>query len=229
MGDLLTITSSAGPWWTAVNDRGQQGYVPSNFVVPFDSLDRHEWYHGRLRRLEAENMLREQNIGTYLIRDSESKPGTFTRLDHTRSYYESICSYAIILTHMYLLGYSLSVRDANMVKHYRVKVNPEGKQHITRQAMFDSIGALVEHYTQVSDGLCYRLTRPCPKPAQGTLELDYRTAHNWEVDRSTIQLLRLLGKGEFGEVYYGKWSDGQDSDAGVEGVFHMSCGELGFY
>eukprot|EP00124_Ichthyophonus_hoferi_P002798 Ihof_evm1s208 gene=Ihof_evmTU1s208 len=179
IGEHLIITRSDGPWWIAINDKNQQGYVPSNFVVPVDSMDRHEWYHGKVRRLEAENMLREESMGAFMIRDSESKPGE----------------------------YSLSVRDANMVKHYRIKANAEGRYHITRQVVFNSINDLCEHYQCSSDGLCYRLTYPCPKRAQGTLDLDYRTAQNWEVDRNNIKLIRLLGKGEFGEVYYGKWNE----------------------
>ena len=35
------------------------------------------WYHGRLGRAGAEEMLRDREIGSYLVRESESKLGSF--------------------------------------------------------------------------------------------------------------------------------------------------------
>ena len=35
------------------------------------------WYHGRLGRAGAEEMLRDQEAGSYLVRESESKLGSF--------------------------------------------------------------------------------------------------------------------------------------------------------
>ena len=35
------------------------------------------WYHGRLGRAGAEDMLRDQEAGSYLVRESESKLGSF--------------------------------------------------------------------------------------------------------------------------------------------------------
>ena len=52
------------------------------------------WFFGRIRRFDAEKKLLQVGIqsGTYLIRESESRPGQ----------------------------YSLSVRDGLEVKHYRI-------------------------------------------------------------------------------------------------------------
>lgn len=54
-------------------------------------------------------------------------------------------------------------------------------------------------------GLCHVLSRPCPKPQPQMWDLGPELRDKWEIDRSEIQLLRKLGRGNFGEVYYGKW------------------------
>ena len=55
----------------------------------------HRWFFGRIKRADAEKKLLQSGnqSGTYLIRESESMPGQ----------------------------YSLSVRDGDSVKHYRIR------------------------------------------------------------------------------------------------------------
>lgn len=40
-----------------------------------------------------------------------------------------------------------------------------------------------------------------------TIGLSYNTVDQWEIDRSSIRLLRKLGAGQFGEVYEGLWKE----------------------
>lgn len=54
-------------------------------------------------------------------------------------------------------------------------------------------------------GLCHVLSRPCPKPQPQMWDLGPELRDKWEINRSEIQLLRKLGRGNFGEVFYGKW------------------------
>lgn len=42
--------------------------------------------------------------------------------------------------------------------------------------------------------------------APQTYGLSYNTADQWEIDRSSIQLLKKLGAGQFGEVFEGLWN-----------------------
>lgn len=54
-------------------------------------------------------------------------------------------------------------------------------------------------------GLCHVLSRPCRKPQPTIFDLAPTLRDEWEINRNEIQLIRRLGRGNFGEVYYGKW------------------------
>lgn len=49
------------------------------------------------------------------------------------------------------------------------------------------------------------LSRPCPKNTPQIWDLGPELRDKWEIDRTEIQLIRKLGRGNFGEVFYGKW------------------------
>lgn len=59
-------------------------------------------------------------------------------------------------------------------------------------------------------GLCHILSRPCSKPQPQMWDLGPELRDKWEIPRSEIQLIRKLGRGNFGEVYYGKWRNNID-------------------
>jgi len=54
-----------------------------------------------------------------------------------------------------------------------------------------------------ADGLCFRLTRPCPKAAPTRYELSYSMKDQYEVSRDSLEKKELLGAGNFGEVWRG--------------------------
>lgn len=54
-------------------------------------------------------------------------------------------------------------------------------------------------------GLCHVLSRPCPKNTPQIWDLGPELRDKWEINRNEIQLIRKLGRGNFGEVFYGKW------------------------
>nr|XP_054772644.1 tyrosine-protein kinase Yes-like [Lytechinus pictus] len=42
-GDILDVTKTEGDWWQARSQRtGKEGYIPSNYVAPVDSMKREE-------------------------------------------------------------------------------------------------------------------------------------------------------------------------------------------
>uniref|UniRef100_A0A8B9VUG0 non-specific protein-tyrosine kinase n=1 Tax=Anas zonorhyncha TaxID=75864 RepID=A0A8B9VUG0_9AVES len=55
-------------------------------------------------------------------------------------------------------------------------------------------------------GLCCRLAVPCPKGTPKLADLSVKTKDVWEIPRESLQLLKKLGNGQFGEVWMGTWN-----------------------
>ncbi|XP_017774543.1 PREDICTED: proto-oncogene tyrosine-protein kinase Src-like [Nicrophorus vespilloides] len=140
------------------------------------------WYFRKIKRIEAEKklLLPENEHGAFLIRDSESRHN----------------------------DYSLSVRDGDTVKHYRIRQLDEGGFFIARRTTFRTLQELVEHYSKDADGLCVNLCKPCVQVEKPQPEgLSHRTRDQWEIDRSSLKFQRKLGQGQFGEVWEGQWNN----------------------
>ena len=50
------------------------GWVPTSYIKPFNSLENHAWYHGRIERVKAEYLLSSGINGSFLVRESETCP-----------------------------------------------------------------------------------------------------------------------------------------------------------
>lgn len=181
---LLVINNSDGDWWEAqlvgggANDKG---FIPSNYVAPVTSIEAEDWYHGEISRPEAQKILVNNGYpGCYIIRPSEGNPGQ----------------------------YSLSVRDGESVKHYKIRTMDDGRYYVARRQAFSTLNDLVAHYKRDSDGLCCLLTGPCPKAQDKpeTQGLSHNTRDQWEIERSSIKLMKKLGAGQFGDVWEGTWN-----------------------
>ncbi|XP_033247450.1 uncharacterized protein LOC117185841 isoform X2 [Drosophila miranda] len=154
-------------------------------------LNEKSWYFRKIKRIEAEKklLLPENEHGAFLIRDSESRHN----------------------------DYSLSVRDGDTVKHYRIRQLDEGGFFIARRTTFRTLQELVEHYSKDSDGLCVNLCKPCVQTNtfSGVFEIEkpvteglsHRTRDQWEIDRTSLKFVRKLGSGQFGDVWEGQWNN----------------------
>ena len=117
------------------------------------------WYFGKIKYKEAEKLLMEpfNGFGSYLVRESESRPGC----------------------------YSLSVRDVNKVRQYRIHQS-NGLFYVTERVTFECIQDLVTYYQQQADGLCVKLTHPCSfvEKSQPVISLRSRARcdfEDWEI------------------------------------------------
>uniref|UniRef100_A0A8D2ZZC9 Tyrosine-protein kinase n=1 Tax=Scophthalmus maximus TaxID=52904 RepID=A0A8D2ZZC9_SCOMX len=60
--------------WSEVRSKNGQGWVPSNYITPVNSLEKHSWYHGPVSRSAAEYLLSSLINGSFLVRESENLP-----------------------------------------------------------------------------------------------------------------------------------------------------------
>uniref|UniRef100_A0A8C5T402 Tyrosine-protein kinase n=1 Tax=Malurus cyaneus samueli TaxID=2593467 RepID=A0A8C5T402_9PASS len=177
------INNTEGDWWEARSlSSGATGYIPSNYVAPVDSIQGHLPHSG-----ERDN----ERYGTG--RDT------------------GWCPASLPDPHPHAGAYSLSIRDwdeakGDHVKHYKIRKLDNGGYYITTRAQFDTVQQLVQHYVERAAGLCCRLAMPCHKGTPKLADLSVKTKDVWEIPRESLQLLKKLGNGQFGEVWMGTWN-----------------------
>ncbi|XP_053325833.1 tyrosine-protein kinase ABL2 isoform X2 [Spea bombifrons] len=163
--------------WCEVLSKNGQGWVPSNYITPVNSLEKHSWYHGPVSRSAAEYLLSSLINGSFLVRESESSPGQL----------------------------SISLRYEGRVYHYRINTASDGKVYVTAESRFNTLAELVHHHSTVADGLVTILHYPAPKCNKPTVYGVSPIHDKWEMERTDITMKHKLGGGQYGEVYVGVW------------------------
>ncbi|KAG9438290.1 tyrosine-protein kinase Abl isoform X1 [Apis mellifera carnica] len=178
-GEQVRILSynKSGEWCEAHSSTGQVGWVPSNYVTPVNSLEKHSWYHGRICRNAAEYLLSSGINGSFLVRESESSPGQR----------------------------SISLRYEGRVYHYRINEDSEGKMFVTTESKFNTLAELVHHHSMLADGLITQLLYPAPKHNKPTVFPLSPEPDEWEINRTDIVMRHKLGGGQYGDVYEAVW------------------------
>lgn len=69
-----------------------------------------------------------------------------------------------------------------------------------------SLSAAVPAPSERAAGLCCRLVVPCHKGMPRLTDLSVKTKDVWEIPRESLQLIKRLGNGQFGEVWMGMLS-----------------------
>lgn len=195
-GDVLTVlnTSEDPNWWIAKNKAGKDGMIPANYVellpdgvgklersatLPRDVKGQVEpmpWFHGKIARGIAEEVLKPYVNGTYLIRESTNYPGDYT----------------------------LCVCFDSAVENYRIQTI-DGKITIDEEEFFIDLKQLIEHYKKDADGLCSKLTKPKIKEGGKELANTKVALAAWEIEGKSLEKRNLLGAGQFGEVFEGSY------------------------
>lgn len=178
-GEQVRILSynKSGEWCEAHSSTNQVGWVPSNYVTPVNSLEKHSWYHGPISRNAAEYLLSSGINGSFLVRESESSPGQR----------------------------SISLRYDGRVYHYRINEDTEGKVFVTAESKFNTLAELVHHHSMISDGLITQLLYPAPKHNKPTVFPLSPEPDEWEITRTDIVMKHKLGGGQYGDVYEAMW------------------------
>uniref|UniRef100_A0A6B2EE57 Tyrosine-protein kinase n=1 Tax=Phlebotomus kandelakii TaxID=1109342 RepID=A0A6B2EE57_9DIPT len=180
-GEQVRILSynKSGEWCEAHSDSGLVGWVPSNYVTPVNSLEKHSWYHGPISRNAAEYLLSSGINGSFLVRESESSPGQR----------------------------SISLRYEGRVYHYRIQEDSDGKVYVTTEAKFNTLAELVHHHSVLHEGhgLITPLLYPAPKQNKPTVFPLSPEPDEWEIGRTDIVMRHKLGGGQYGEVYEAVW------------------------
>ncbi|KAA0200920.1 Tyrosine-protein kinase [Fasciolopsis buskii] len=141
-------------------------------------LDAEKWYHGAIQRSYAEYLLNSGITGSFLVRESESKPGQLT----------------------------ISLRYEGRIYHYRINRDDGGLFYVTESTKFSSITDLVRHHEKQADGLACTLLYPAAKRDKTSMELGMNLEIDiWEIDRTEIIMKHKLGSGQYGVVYEALW------------------------
>ncbi|XP_074842745.1 src-like-adapter isoform X1 [Carettochelys insculpta] len=131
IGEKLRVIADEGGWW-----RVHSLTTGRENYIPGKCVAKvyHGWLFEGLGREKAEELLQlpDTKVGSFMIRESETRKGF----------------------------YSLSVRH-RQVKHYRISRLPNNWYYISPRQTFQCLEDLVNHYSEVPDGLCCVLTTPC--------------------------------------------------------------------
>ncbi|XP_029973389.1 tyrosine-protein kinase BTK [Salarias fasciatus] len=186
--EYTILDMSDDNWWRARDKLGNEGYIPSNYVVEAkNGLEKFNWYCKNMNRSQAEQLLKTENKdGGFLVRDS-SKAGKYTVSLLTKSGGES----------------------SGSCRHYNICTTAQGQFYLAEKHNFETIPELINYHQHNAAGMVSRLKYIVSNQAQppSTTGLGYG---EWEIDPRSLTFIKELGTGQFGVVKYGKWQGQHD-------------------
>uniref|UniRef100_A0A667Z5F3 Osteoclast-stimulating factor 1 n=1 Tax=Myripristis murdjan TaxID=586833 RepID=A0A667Z5F3_9TELE len=115
-GDILKVLATQDDWYKA-EMHGKEGYIPQNYV----ELHTPRWFQEKASRGSAEELLKNEGVGGFLIRGSQSSPGDL----------------------------SISVKHESDVQHFKVMRDANGQYYLWADK-FSSLNKLVDFYKTTS-------------------------------------------------------------------------------
>ena len=91
------------------------------------TIDYHSWYFGLIRRVDSELLLENTPPGTYLVRESETRPGTLSlsiKIDPTKT----------------------ANPGDKPIRHYNIRRRDSGEYFVSITNNFATISDLIDHY-----------------------------------------------------------------------------------
>lgn len=111
-GDVLKLLNLQEEWCKAELN-GRQGFIPKNYI----EIETPGWFQENASRGSAEDLLRNKDVGAFIIRGCQSSPSDF----------------------------SISVKHDNDVQHFKVMRDNKG-QYFLWSEKFSSLNKLVDFY-----------------------------------------------------------------------------------
>lgn len=176
MLELVAVDDKLDTWWNAKNlTTKKKGWISSSIMLAPGNLDLEEWCHGKITRNAAEFLLnKEKKHGNFIVRESQSIPGDYT----------------------------LTLMDNGKIVHYRINETDKGVG-IGPSKLFATVQLMISYYKEKAEGICCKLTDTLPKAHSYPMIISKENYLKWELKSSDITKVKLLGAGNFGEVYDG--------------------------
>ncbi|KAF8783038.1 Tyrosine-protein kinase Lyn like protein [Argiope bruennichi] len=180
-GDKLIIEDESDPDWYMARHMNEErrGFAPKSYLTLDRYAGEENWFFGDTNRADAERLLLQP----------ENEPGAF------------------LVRHSHAQGsYALSVKDIDhnsnevLIRHYKIRTLDRGGFFISPRKPFATLKDLVTYYFN-SDGLCRRLEQPCFRSRPAILGPLPNSRDEYEVPFESLQFVRTLGKGNFGEEH----------------------------
>ncbi|XP_068754925.1 tyrosine-protein kinase TXK-like isoform X2 [Montipora capricornis] len=133
---LIVVEKPSEHWWKAKNSRGNQGYIPSNYVKRQVS-ETESWSQPELNREKSEVALKEKGKdGSFVVRPSSREDASYT----------------------------LSLLCSDRVYHYLIKEDENQEFYISERHRFPTVTELINYHQHNSGGMAARLRQPLGSP-----------------------------------------------------------------
>uniref|UniRef100_A0A674N7J6 Src like adaptor 1a n=2 Tax=Takifugu rubripes TaxID=31033 RepID=A0A674N7J6_TAKRU len=140
IGEKLKLVAQGAYWWQVRSVQTGQENIIPNSHA---AKVYHGWLFEGVGRQKAEELLSlpGNKVGSFMVRESSRERGT----------------------------YSLSVKHRS-VKHYRIYRLDNSWYYISPSLTFQCLEDMINHYSELADGLCSVLTSPCLSAAIAPLD-----------------------------------------------------------